>query len=320
MDRQWHAYYPPGLPAEGDYPDIAVWQLLERAAQRWPDKTALVDRDRRLSYASLWREILAVSGWVPAKPGDRVIVRLENSADFVTSFFGVLRAGCIAVPTSPEQEPQVEDSGARLVIDGTPGRGEPPPPRHTQAPGNDTAVLQYTSGTTGRPKAAVLSHRNLVANALQNVRWFGWQPDEVNLAVLPLCHIWGLSVCLNSTFAVGGTLVIADRFEPELTFDLIERHEATVLYGSTTMFHRLLDVSPRPLKSLRHVKAGAMLTQGDLKQRWDARYEHAPLQQGYGLTEASPECHNNPPHRFKPGTVGIPMQDTDCRVSMDGEV
>ena len=130
-----------------------------------------------------------------------------------------------------------------------------------------------------------------------------------------------MCVCLNSTFAVGGTLVLADRFEPERTFDLIEQHGVTVLYGSATMFHRLLDAPARPVETLRHVKAGAMLTQGDLKLRWDARYPHAPLQQGYGLTEASPECHNNPPQRFKPGTVGIPMQDTDCRISVDdGEV
>jgi long-chain acyl-CoA synthetase len=86
------------------------------------------------------------------------------------------------------------------------------------------------------------------------------------------------------------------------------------------MFHRLLDEPAAALPSLRHVKAGAMLSQGRLKERWDDRYPHAPLQQGYGLTEASPECHDNPPHRFKEGTVGIPLQDTDCRIAEDGEV
>lgn len=80
------------------------------------------------------------------------------------------------------------------------------------------------------------------------------------------------------------------------------------------MFHRLLDRPRAELPSLRHVKAGAMLTQGALKERWDERYPQAPLQQGYGLTEASPESHNNPPRRFKAGTVGVPIQDTECRI------
>jgi long-chain acyl-CoA synthetase len=160
----------------------------------------------------------------------------------------------------------------------------------------------------------MMSHRNLVANALQNARWFRWTAAERTLGVLPICHTWGLCICLNSTFAVMGTLVLVRRFDPQETLALAARHKATVLYGSATMFHRLLDEPPADLPALRHVKAGAMLTQGRLKERWDERYPRAPLQQGYGLTEASPESHNNPPHRFKAGTVGVPIQDTHCRI------
>ncbi|NJN14785.1 MAG: long-chain fatty acid--CoA ligase [Planctomycetes bacterium] len=252
-------------------------------------------------------------------PRRSLLLRMPNRAEFVIAYYAALYAGAVVVASSPaigegEYEAQKADAEPVLVMEGGPGRRGRRPP----AP-PDIATLQYTSGTTGRSKGAIMSHVNLVANALQNAHWFGWDASVVNLAVLPLCHTWGMCVCLNSTFAVWGTLVLAERFDEEETFALIERRGVTVLYGSATMFHRLLDGPARPIGHLRHVKAGAMLTQGDLKRRWDERYPQAPLQQGYGLTEASPECHNNPPHRFKAGTVGIPIQGTDCRI-VEGEV
>jgi len=318
--RPWHAFYPPGLAPEGDYPDEPLWGLLERSTRRHPDKAALVDGEERTTYADLRRRVLDVAGWIRAQgagPGDRVLLRLPNRAAFPVAFYGALRAGCIVVASSPlageaERRAQMADAEPALVLEDGASFGFGPVPEACDVP---EAVLQYTSGTTGRAKAAVMSHANLVANALQNARWFGWTADEVNLAVLPLHHTWGMCVCLTSTLAVGGTLVLVERFDAEETLALVERHRATVLYGSATMFLRLLDAPARRLASLRHVKTGAMLTQGRLKERWDARYPHAPLQQGYGLTEASPESHDNPPHRFKPGTVGIPIQDTDCRIA-----
>lgn len=318
--RPWHAFYPPGLPPRGTYPDAPLWALLERAARDRPDHTALVDGERRWTYRELKERVLGAAGWIRtqgAGPGDRVLLQLPNCADFVAGYYGALRAGCIAVAAHPALGADglaaiAADAGPALTLAEEGVLGAAPPPEPVAA---DVAVLQYTSGTTGRPKAAIMSHANLVANALQNARWFGWGSDEVNLAVLPLCHTWGMCVCLNSTVAVQGTLVLARRFDPEETFRLVAAHGGTVLYGSATMFHRLLDAPAAAVPTLRHVKAGAMLSQGGLKERWDARYPHAPLQQGYGLTEASPESHDNPPQRFRPGTVGIPLQDTDCRIA-----
>ena len=316
----WLAHYPPGLSPRGRYPRIQVSGFVERSARARGRKIALVDGDRTTTYEELWRRVGAAAGWFRARgaePNDRVLLRMSNTTAAVVAYYGALRAGCVVVPSSPrigadELAAQVSDSEPRLVVgeDEEPGEGAVPP----APPESDLAVLQYTSGTTGRPKAAMMSHGNLVANALQNARWFGWNARVRNLAVLPICHTWGLCVCLNATFAVGGTLILARAFDPEETLALAARSRATVLYGSATMFHRLLDLPPRKLPSLRHVKAGAMLTQGRLKERWDERYPKAPLQQGYGLTEASPESHNNPPQRFKAGTVGVPIQDTHCRV------
>jgi len=322
VTRPWHAFYPPGVSPRATYPSCPLWELVGRSAAAAPEKVALIDGGEVIRYGDLWSRVLAGAGWIRASgaaPGDRVLLCMGNRADFVVAYYAALRAGCVVVASSPligqqEREDQERDSSPALVMEGGPGEGEAPP-----AAATGLAVLQYTSGTTGRPKGAMMTHGNLVANALQNARWFGWRGDEINLAILPLCHTWGMCVCMNSTFAVGGTLVLAERFDEGETFENVARHRVTVLYGSATMFHRLLDGPPRPLDTLRHVKAGAMLSQGDLKARWDRLYPHAPLQQGYGLTEASPECHNNPPGRHKPGTVGVPIQDTDCRI-VDGEV
>jgi long-chain acyl-CoA synthetase len=313
----WHAFYPPGLPGFAEYPAIPLWEFVRPSA-----KTAIIDGDESVTYRELRTRIERAAGWFRkngVRPDERVLLRLPNSIAFVVAYYGALRAGGIVSAAGPELgasawNHQRSDVDPLLVVEGDVGAADPPDPDPY-----DIAVLQYTSGTTGRSKGAVMSHANLVANALQNARWFGWTRDEVNLCALPLFHTWGMSVCLNSTMAVGGTLVLLPRFDPEETLAAIERYDATVLYGSATMFHRLLDVAPRAVPTLRHVKAGAMLTQGSLKERWDERYPHAPLQQGYGLTEASPESHNNPPHRFKRGTVGIPLQDTDCRI-VDGEI
>lgn len=313
MQRPWHAYYPDGVPPVATYPSLPLWGFLQRAVQAHPERVALLEGARRISYGELWREVEAIAGRI--RPGDRVILRLGSGRDFVQWFYGVLLGKGIVCAQSPvlsklEREAQEADVEPTWVVD-TDGMHSRPGVRRIHP---EIAVLQYTSGTTGRSKAAIMSHANLVANALQNTRWFRWSADEIVLGNMPFYHTWGMCVCLNSTFAVGGTLALLGEQEPHTA---VRSSGATVMYGSATFFHRLL-ASPLEadslLRSLRHVKAGAMLSQGQLKKHWDARIPWAPLQQGYGLTEASPEAHNNPPQRFKEDTVGVPLQDTDCRV------
>jgi len=323
MSQPWHAVYPPHLPQTADYPDLPLWGLLARAARTHPDRPALASGSQSWSYADLWRRAGEIAEQLQVAPGQRVLLCLPNSLAFVTHYYGALRAGAIVTTASPALSPaelaaQIDDAEPAYIIDA--GGIAARQTTDEQGPA-EVAVLQYTSGTTAQAKGAMMTHRNLVANALQNARWFGWSADEVNLAILPLCHTWGMCCCLNSTVAVGGLLVLDPDpapFAARRVFELVAQHRATVLYGSATMFHRLLDeaqLGASMLTSLRHAKAGAMLTQGQLKQRWDAFCPHAPLQQGYGLTEASPESHNNPPDRFRPGTVGVPLQDTDCRIA-----
>lgn len=182
----------------------------------------------------------------------------------------------------------------------------------------DPAILQYTSGTTGRHKIALMSHRNLVANALQNNRWFGWTQDDVILGALPFYHTWGLSCVLHAAVAAGASIALLPKFDADEVQRTITQHNVSVAYGSGTMFHRLLDAAGdnanEVFKGLRYVKAGAMLIQSSLTERWEAAVPDVPMINGYGLTEASPEVCNNPPKRTKPNTVGIPLPGTEIRI------
>jgi long-chain acyl-CoA synthetase len=182
----------------------------------------------------------------------------------------------------------------------------------------DVAVLQYTSGTTGGSKVAMISHRNLVANAEQNNMWFGWTEREVVLGALPLYHTWGMCCVMNATIAAGATIALVKEFNALQVLETIERFGVTVAYGSGTMFLRLLDSAgdraAEVFETLRYAKAGAMLIDRSLNQRWTEAVPKVPMINGYGLTEASPEVTNNPPGKVKVGTVGVPLPGTQVRL------
>lgn len=194
--------------------------------------------------------------------------------------------------------------------------GEPEPPE--QRPDLDVAVLQYTSGTTGGLKAAMMSHRNLVANAEQNNQWFGWTERDVVLGALPLYHSWGMCCVLNAAVAAGAGIALMEEFSPASVLDTIQRFGVTIAYGSGTMFHRLLDSAGAEaadaFQRLRYVKAGAMRIERSLNERWSDAVPRVPMINGYGLTEAGPEVTNNPPGKVKPGTVGVPLPSTEIRL------
>ncbi len=182
-------------------------------------------------------------------------------------------------------------------------------------PKQDVAVIQCTGGTTGTPKGAMLTHYNLVSNAIMNARWFNWSSNDVVLGVLPLCHSWG-TCYMNSTIYVGATLVLTTRFYPERVLELVEKKKVTVWYGAATMFTVMVNhpaITKYDLSSLRCVKAGAAPIPDNTKRKWD-RLTGVELVLGYGLTEASPETHDSPPNRVKIGSVGIPIIDTDAKI------
>ncbi|HVV77561.1 MAG TPA: long-chain fatty acid--CoA ligase [Mycobacteriales bacterium] len=186
-------------------------------------------------------------------------------------------------------------------------------------PADDVAVLQYTSGTTAEPKAAMLSHANLVANAHQIRQWF---PDavagkEVTLATVPLFHAYGLTLCMLTTVLLAGRLVLLPRFDVEAVFDAIDHERPTLFPAVPPIFRAIID-SPKlrrhDLTTIKACVSGAMKLPTDLLERFE-RMAEAPLIEGYGMTETSPVTHCVPlTGDRKRGSVGLPLPGTSARI------
>jgi long-chain acyl-CoA synthetase len=192
------------------------------------------------------------------------------------------------------------------------------PAKQVDVDPDDLALLQYTGGTTGLSKGARLSHKNLVSNAYMNRLWDSEaQPGkEVTLAVLPLFHAYGLTVAMNNTLLLGGTLVLLPRFDLDLVFKAIDEWKPTLFPGVPPIYKALSD-SPKAkshdLKSIRLCVSGAMKLPVEIAEQF-TRISGATLIEGYGLTETSPSTHANPVKGGKVGTIGLPLPGTDCRI------
>jgi long-chain acyl-CoA synthetase len=183
----------------------------------------------------------------------------------------------------------------------------------------DLAQLQYTGGTTGIPKGAMLSHRNLVANTLQCRAWFRdcVEGAEVLLAVLPFFHVYGLTVAMNFGVAIAAQLVIHPRFQIDEVLKDITRYRPTLFPGVPTMYIAVVNHPKASQYNLRSIKAclsGAAPLPVEVAQRFE-QLTGGKLVEGYGLTEASPVTHCNPLYgRRKWGSIGVPMPDTDAAI------
>lgn len=183
----------------------------------------------------------------------------------------------------------------------------------------DTAVLLYTGGTTGTPKAAMLTHANLVANAYQSASWYVAPPDATGttVGVLPLFHSYAMTVVMNGTLLRGGRMVLLPRFEAKAVLKAIARYRPDQLPGVPTLYNALVshpDVGRYDLRSIRACISGAAALPAEVQSRFE-RVTGGVLVEGYGLTESSPVTHVNPLVGLrKLGSIGIPVPDTDARI------
>ena len=316
-----------------------VADLVAAAADRAPDHPAIVEpTGSTTTWGALEQRVDEVAGALRVagvEPGDRVAVVLPNNAAFAAAYWGTLRAGGVVVPvnpayTPPEREHIVTDAGARVVLgDGSAGDQWPVdvavldaasasgPAIAQSGGGDDIAVICYTSGTTGQPKGACLSHRNLLANleAFSTLPAFSVGSDDVLLGVLPFFHVFGLNVVLNAAARSACTIVTLDRFSPRSAAAAMTEHGVTVAYGAPPVFAALAALSPGgDHLQLRAAVSGADALPVATFERFADRFGLEILE-GYGLTETSPVLASNAAAPcVVPGSVGVALPGVELRV------
>jgi long-chain acyl-CoA synthetase len=299
---------------------------LTDTARRHPDRTALVLGDHELTYAQLDAASARVAGMLRARglrPGDRVGVMLPNVPQFAMAYYGVLRMGGVVVPMNPllkarEVDHYVSDSGASLVLDdpaALPGDAEPDFTVAERA-SRDTAVILYTSGTTGKPKGAELTHGNLARNVDVMRGLISVESTDVILGALPLFHSFGQTCGLNTAVASGACLALIPRFLPGDVLELVERRRVTVFEGVPTMYAALLHTADRDrhdASSLRVCVSGGAALPLEVLHGFEAAFGCVVLE-GYGLSETSPVASFNRAELRKPGSIGTPVDGVEMRL------
>lgn len=377
--RPWLNHYEKGVPYTIGVPQVPLHHLLRSAVRRFAGRTAIQFEGSAMTYRRLnWesnRFANALLGLGLGK-GARVVLLMPNIPQMLIGFFGVLKAGCVAVFLPPANNPdelmrQVKDSEASLLVTismwsglarqirentGIPhivitdaaeylpvwklwisrwrNRGLRLPealrwrhwmggrsnksPEIDVAP-SDLAVIQYTGGTTAEAKGVMLSHRSLVANALQTRQWL---PDaqegrERFLCVLPLSHAYGLTTALTVPVAIGATMILKPTFNVIDVLKTIRRYRLTIFPGVPSMYvaiNNFRDVRKYNVGSIRACISGSAPLPVEVQEAFE-KLTRGRLVEGYGLTEAGPVTHANPINGMrKVGSIGIPLPSTEARI------
>ncbi len=330
--------------------------ILDRSAAQQPDRTVIRLDDLAVSYRQLsdaarrLADLLTSAG---VGRGDRVGLMMPNIPAFPVAFYGALAAGAVVVPMNPllkgrEVAYYLGDSGARVLLAWRDFAGEAAKgaadagaevigvddvdlssllagrsAAATTAGADDTddAVILYTSGTTGQPKGAQLTHGGLARNAgltaetlLQN------GPDDVMMGCLPLFHVFGLTCGLNATVMAGGTLTLLPRFDAGKALDIIARDRVTIFEGVPTMYAGMLHhpaADTADTTSLRLCVSGGAAMPVEILRGFEQKFGCMILE-GYGLSETSPVASFNHPNRTrKPGSIGTPVEGVEMRLVSD---
>ncbi len=381
MNTIHYAHWPQGLPHDLETPATSVYENLETHARRTPDKPALVFYDAILSYAQFHAAVVALAGHLQTvcgvQRGERVLLDMQNSPQFVIAYYAILRADAMVVPVNPmlltdELQHYVADSDARTIIvsqeilprilpllgstslghavvatysdylttattlavpdfiaaaravprvpgvvswhDALAAHCQPGP--HLAGP-DDLACMPYTSGTTGKPKGCIHTHRSVMFNAVGSPTWAGTvDADTVTLAVLPFFHVTGMQSVMNAAIYSGAALVILPRWDRDVAGLLITRYRVT---SWTLVPAMMIDFLSNPrladydISGLKRISGGGAAMPAAVAQKL---FELTGQQymEGYGLSETMAASHINPSQRMKQQCLGIPHFNVDSRI------
>ena len=329
------------------------------------DAVALVSRGAPTTYGELRAQAAELRGGLMRlgiEPGDRVALVVANNWFFAVTYLATLGVGAVAVPLNPaspgaELERELAAVRAKVVVVGPSAReaieevdraavglehvvlagaaegegarvealfGGSSAPLVDRA-ADDLAVLVFTAGTSGSPKAAMLTHGNLLANIEQVQQHPGRrvEPGDALLGVLPLFHIFGLNVVLGLGLSAGARVVLVERFDPVASLDTLQRHGITLVAGAPPMYTAwatMPGANPGAFATVRLATSGAAPLPDEIRPLFEQRFG-VPIHEGYGLTEAAPVVTSSlvdrPP---RPGSIGVPLPGIEVRlVDEEGE-
>ena len=326
---------------------------LTRTASEHPDEIAVKLDDAAFNYGLLDNASQRVSAMLKSKgvgPGDSVGIMLPNVPYFPAVYYGVLRAGAVVVPMNVLlkgrevgfylSDPQVKvlfawhdfmeaaaagakEAGGVEIVPVKPGEIEgeifahEPDPDVADRAGDDTAVVLYTSGTTGRPKGAELTHDNLRRNVDIAVGLFEMGVGDVIFGGLPLFHSFGQTCTMNAAVACGATVTLLPRFDPGKALEILQRDACTVFEGVPTMYGALLNHPDRKsydVSKLRVCASGGASLPVEVLRGFEECFGCKVLE-GYGLSETSPiASFNHPDRERKPGSIGTPIEGVEFKL------
>lgn len=311
------------------------------------EKIAIYEKDTVYSYAQMremvsrYRNYLYTLG---IRCHDHIALNAKNSAAFVFSYMAIASLGGVVVPLNTMFTPRetafiLKDAHVRYIITDhevdlsgqfadTPlpsqvliadlekeiNTNDYPKPPAINIKDADPCVILYTSGTTGKPKGALLSHKNLTSNAAGFSQATESRSDDNTLCVLPMFHSFGWTCCVGTAFHNGATITIVDTFSPRDVIATIRNKGVTVVMGVPAMYNFYTSLAkPEDLVGVRlFASGGASLPLEILEKFYEKTKKH--IVEGYGLSEASPAVCFNPPGHTKPGSIGPPLQDVQIRI------
>ncbi|MFC4799206.1 long-chain fatty acid--CoA ligase [Neobacillus sp. GCM10023253] len=373
-------FWPERLPKTLPIPESTIYDNLEMTTKRYPNKTAIVYYGTEITYKQLHSEVNKLAGYLQkvlgVAKGDRVLLYMQNSPQYIIAFYAILRADAVVVPINPmnvkdevafylsDCDSKVAIAGQELIREIEPCIGFTPleqivvaaysdyaqtdldytvPPvvaapkesfdslaiidwddaltagleaNPSQAGCDDLCCLPYTSGTTGKPKGCMHTHKTLQSTLLGGIVWSQSTPADIGLSTLPLFHVTGLQHNMNGPISLGSTMVMMTRWDRDVALKLIDRYRCTRWTNISTMVVDLLahpNLKDYSIDSLKMISGGgAPLPEAvgqKLLELTGLRYV-----EGYGLTETISQTHQNPVERPKMQCLGVPQFDVDSRV------
>jgi fatty-acyl-CoA synthase len=383
MPSLHYKHWPPGQSYSLSLPNTNLSYNVEVSATRFPDKPFIIFYDSSVTYGEFKDESERIAGFLQqdcgVKAGDRVLLYMQNSPQWILAYYGILRANAVVVPVNPMNRTEelrhfIDDSQAEVAIvpqdlyaqiaplvGETPGQGirqvlvaaysdylkqpvgSPPPPfisapreaivgpgvtlwidmlAMRRVPGPSTAgpddlcVMPYTSGTTGKPKGCMHTHRNVMATLVHGVNWFCSSQQGVHLSVLPLFHVTGMQGGMNAPLYAGSTIVVMPRWDRDAAARSISHYGITAWQCISTMMVDFLS-NPRldeyDLSTLAGVRGGGAAMPDAIVAKL-RNLTGLDFVEGYGMTETIAATHINPTHRPKAQCLGIPVYDVDARI------